>query len=37
MTSRLDHRSWLPAALAVFAVGWGANQFAPLLYLYRTG
>lgn len=36
MDSHLDRRSWLPAALAVFAVGWGANQFAPLLYLYRV-
>lgn len=36
MDSHLDHRSWLRAALAVFAVGWGANQFAPLLYLYRV-
>lgn len=36
MTSPVDRRSWVPAALAVFAVGWGANQFAPLLYLYRT-
>lgn len=37
MDSRVDHHSWLRAALAVFAVGWGANQFAPLLYMYRTG
>lgn len=36
MDSQVDHRSWVRAALAVFAVGWGANQFAPLLYLYRT-
>ncbi|KAA0918210.1 MFS transporter [Dietzia sp. ANT_WB102] len=36
MDSPVDHRSWLRAALAVFAVGWGANQFAPLLFLYRT-
>src|SRR5699024_519812 len=36
MDSRVDHHSWLRVALAVFAVGWGANQFAPLLYLYRT-
>ena len=26
----------MPTALAVFAVGWGANQFSPLLSLYRT-
>lgn len=36
MDSPVDHRSWVRAALAVFAVGWGANQFAPLLFLYRT-
>jgi MFS family permease len=27
---------WLPAAIAVASVGWGANQFAPLLLLYRS-
>jgi MFS family permease len=27
--------SWVSAGLAVCAVGWGANQFAPLLLLYR--
>ena len=36
MDSPVDRRSWVPAALAVFAVGWGANQFAPLLHLYRA-
>ncbi|HMT48697.1 MFS transporter [Dietzia sp. UBA5065] len=36
MASPVDHRGWVRAALAVFAVGWGANQFAPLLFLYRT-
>ena len=36
MGSPVDRHSWVRAALAVFAVGWGANQFAPLLYLYRT-
>lgn len=30
-------RGWVRAALAMFAVGWGANQFAPLLHLYRVG
>ncbi|MDX2357668.1 MFS transporter [Dietzia sp. PP-33] len=35
MTSPPTDRAWLRAALAVFAVGWGANQFAPLLFLYR--
>ncbi|HJP79468.1 MAG TPA: MFS transporter [Pseudonocardiaceae bacterium] len=29
-------RSWLRAGTAVAAVGWGANQFAPLLLLYRS-
>ncbi|WP_010539769.1 MFS transporter [Dietzia alimentaria] len=37
MESPVGHHAWVRAALAVFAVGWGANQFAPLLYLYRTG
>jgi MFS family permease len=27
---------WLPAGIAVASVGWGTNQFAPLLLLYRT-
>ena len=29
-------RSWLRAAIAVAAVGCGANQFAPLLLLYQS-
>ncbi|MFI0739943.1 MFS transporter [Streptomyces sp. NPDC021100] len=29
-------RAWLRAGVAVAAVGWGANQFAPLLLLYRS-
>src|SRR5699024_8143547 len=29
-------RDWIRAALAMFAVGWGANQFAPLLSVYQT-
>nr|WP_313314311.1 MFS transporter [Dietzia maris] len=36
MDSQVDRRSWVRVALAVFAVGWGANQFAPLLHLYRA-
>ncbi|MEU6579113.1 MFS transporter [Streptomyces sp. NPDC046805] len=28
-------RSWLPAAAAVSAAGWGANQFTPLAVIYR--
>ncbi|MFI9081476.1 MFS transporter [Streptomyces sioyaensis] len=27
--------AWLQAALGMFVVGWGANQFAPLLLAYR--
>ncbi|MCR3719634.1 MULTISPECIES: MFS transporter [Prauserella salsuginis group] len=27
---------WLPIGLGVAAVGWGANQFAPLLLMYRS-
>ncbi len=27
--------SWRPVAFAMFAVGWGANQFSPLLIVYR--
>ncbi|BDH06026.1 MFS transporter [Streptomyces seoulensis] len=33
--SRTAH-GWLPAAGAVFAAGWGANQFTPLSSVYRT-
>src|SRR5450755_1793258 len=28
--------AWWGAALAVAAVGWGANQFAPLLLMYQA-
>ncbi|MFB4302589.1 MFS transporter [Actinomadura sp. NTSP31] len=31
-----DERAWWRAALAVAAVGWGAQQFAPLLLMYRA-
>lgn len=27
--------AWLRVALAMFAVGWGANQFSPILIVYR--
>jgi MFS family permease len=27
--------SWLRVALLMFAVGWGANQFSPMLIVYR--
>jgi hypothetical protein len=29
-------RSWLGAGLALAAVGWGANQFAPLIVMYQV-
>ncbi|WP_043841562.1 MFS transporter [Amycolatopsis taiwanensis] len=29
-------RAWLGAGAALAAVGWGANQFAPLIVLYST-
>ena len=28
-------RAWLPVGLALFAVGWGGNQFTPLMVLYQ--
>lgn len=31
-----DGRAWLGAAAALCSVGWGANQFAPLLLVYRA-
>lgn len=34
MISRLP--AWLRVAAAMFAVGWGANQFAAMLLVYRT-
>lgn len=39
MTKGDDARAgtpWLGAAAALFGVGWGANQFAPLLLVYRA-
>jgi predicted MFS family arabinose efflux permease len=33
VTTRLP--AWLRVALAMFAVGWGANQFAAMLLVYR--
>jgi MFS family permease len=36
-TIGLDNKyAWWGAALAVAAVGWGANQFAPLLLMYES-
>ncbi|GGS91526.1 MFS transporter [Streptomyces violaceus] len=34
--SGVGGRAWLAIALGVAAVGWGANQFAPLLLMYRS-
>lgn len=28
--------AWTRVAFAIFAVGWGANQFAPLMLVYRS-
>lgn len=33
--SKVGDRAWLKAGIAVAAVGWGANQFAPLLLMYH--
>ena len=33
--SRSRKETWARAALALTAVGWGANQFAPMVLLYR--
>ena len=33
--SRSPKEAWARAALALTAVGWGANQFAPMVLLYR--
>ena len=27
--------AWIRVALVMFAVGWGANQFSPMLIVYR--
>ncbi len=32
----VGRRTWLRPALVMFAVGYGANQFVPLLSVYRT-
>jgi MFS family permease len=34
--STVDSRAWWGPGLAVAAVGWGAQQFTPLLLLYRA-
>ncbi|MEW2469095.1 MFS transporter [Streptomyces sp. NPDC046994] len=30
-------KPWMRVSLAMFVVGWGANQFSPLLLVYRRG
>jgi MFS family permease len=32
---RAGSRAWVKIAFAMFAVGWGANQFSPMLIVYR--
>lgn len=34
--TRIGPRDWRAAAFAMFAVGWGANQFAPMLLVYTA-
>ncbi|MEI5527352.1 MFS transporter [Streptomyces brasiliscabiei] len=34
-TVALSSGSWRPVAAAMFACGWGGNQFTPLLLMYR--
>jgi predicted MFS family arabinose efflux permease len=33
--TRRNRGAWLRIAFAMFAVGWGANQFSPMLIVYR--
>jgi hypothetical protein len=33
--TRASSRAWVRIAFAMFAVGWGANQFSPMLIVYR--
>src|SRR5215470_989076 len=35
MVSRTSPAAWIRIAFAMFAVGWGANQFSPMLIVYR--
>ena len=35
MMSWVKRAAWLLVAVSMFAVGWGANQFAPMLVVYR--
>src|ERR1035441_8483331 len=34
-TAQPSARAWVRIAFAMFAVGWGANQFSPMLIVYR--
>jgi MFS family permease len=34
-SSTATRPAWFPAAAAVFACGWGGNQFTPLLVMYK--
>lgn len=36
LSTAVGQWTWLRAGIAVAAVGWGANQFAPLLLVYRS-
>jgi hypothetical protein len=33
--TRTGSGAWVKIAFAMFAVGWGANQFSPMLIVYR--
>jgi hypothetical protein len=33
--TRAGSGAWVKIAFAMFAVGWGANQFSPMLIVYR--
>src|ERR1700757_3983652 len=33
--TRAGSGAWIRVAFAMFAVGWGANQFSPMLIVYR--
>ena len=33
--ARTGSGAWVKVAFAMFAVGWGANQFSPMLIVYR--
>ncbi|KQS73312.1 MFS transporter [Modestobacter sp. Leaf380] len=35
MTAAPSPRAWVPVAVAMFGIGWGANQFVSLLVAYR--